>query len=96
MKKCEIIIPPHLVDFVNVVLRVLCHGQRFYSRAYKRMKKKVCFVVLFQHEQYKMGEIEYFVLNKITNTTVAVITPLASSACSVDTDISDGNHICPV
>ena len=61
---------------ISVVLRVLCQGQRYYSKSYGRMKKKICHVVMFEHEQYKMGTIQYFVLNKIQNNVFAIIQPM--------------------
>jgi len=80
-------------DDLGIVLRVLCNGQRFYCKAYERMKKKICYVVLLEHEEYRMGIVESFVLHKTRNVVFAVVTPLVPTPVQNE---DMGCHLCKV
>ena len=56
------------------VLRIMINGKVYYSEEYKRMRKKVCYAVMFQSDaETEFGFIKYFVHSKDTDETYAIM-----------------------
>ncbi len=81
------------VNSLRRALRVKILGQKFYSFEYKRMKKRICYVVRCKNGD--LCEIQYFLVNTVTNMVFAYATKLiVSDACFI---CDDGpHHICRV
>ena len=56
------------------VLRVMISGRVYYSEEYKRMRKRICYAVMFQTgAETEFGFIKYFVHDKDTDETYALM-----------------------
>ena len=56
------------------VLRIMINGKVYYSEEYKRMRKKICYAVMFQSDAgTEFGFIKYFVHNKDSDETYAMM-----------------------
>lgn len=80
-------------DKVNIrkAFRVVCHGKRFYSKQYFRMKKRNCYTVLT-----KSGDVNvvlYFVFHKDEKIVFAVTLPLLFDS---DQFVHAGRHLTKV
>lgn len=56
------------------VFRVMVNGKVYYSEEYKRMRKRICYAVMFFNSaELEFGLIQYFAHNKDTKETYAVV-----------------------
>lgn len=63
-----------ILHTLQKILRITINGQVYYSKEYKRMKKRISYAVLLQnYTETKFGLVNYFVHDKDSGETYAVM-----------------------
>ncbi len=72
----------------------LKNGQRYFSKLYKRMIKRICHVVLLNDKT--VGVVQYFLFDKRTMVVYATITQFHVGTASFLDRITGGKHLTSV
>ncbi len=83
-----------VLDEIYEAERILKNGQRYFSKLYKRMIKRICHVVLLNDRT--VGAVQYFLFDKRTMMVYATITQFHVGTVSFLHRITGGKHLTSV